>query len=78
MKLKEFGPPGGGARPKFYCVDPPLAMLLEMSSETLTKMPLKIYLKCHLNVIGNFIIKLKLTFLMPFKLLYHMSLQMCL
>ena len=24
MKLKEFGPPGGGARPKFYYVDPPL------------------------------------------------------
>ena len=24
MKLKEFGPPGG-ARPKFYYVDPPLA-----------------------------------------------------
>ena len=24
MKLKEFGPGGGGARPKFYCVDPPL------------------------------------------------------
>ena len=25
MKLKEFGPPGGGgARPKFYDVDPPL------------------------------------------------------
>ena len=26
MKLKEFGPPGGGARPKFYYVDPPLKM----------------------------------------------------
>ena len=26
MKLKEFGPPGGGARPKFYYVDPPLAI----------------------------------------------------
>ena len=25
MKLKEFGPPGGGTRPKFYYVDPPLA-----------------------------------------------------
>ena len=25
IKLKEFGPPGGGARPKFYYVDPPLA-----------------------------------------------------
>ena len=24
MKLKEFGPRGGGARPKFYYVDPPL------------------------------------------------------
>ena len=24
MKLKEFGPPGGDARPKFYYVDPPL------------------------------------------------------
>ena len=24
MKLKEFGPPGGGARPKCYYVDPPL------------------------------------------------------
>ena len=25
MKLKEFGPPGGGGvRPKFYYVDPPL------------------------------------------------------
>ena len=24
MKLKEFGPPGRGARPKFYYVDPPL------------------------------------------------------
>ena len=24
MKLKEFGPPGGGVRPKFYYVDPPL------------------------------------------------------
>ena len=24
MKLKEFGPPGGRARPKFYYVDPPL------------------------------------------------------
>ena len=24
MKLKEFGPQGGGARPKFYYVDPPL------------------------------------------------------
>ena len=24
MKLKEFGPPGGSARPKFYYVDPPL------------------------------------------------------
>ena len=27
MKLKEFGPPGGGARPKFYYVDPPLLPL---------------------------------------------------
>ena len=27
MKLKEFGPPGG-ARPKFYFVDPPLLSLL--------------------------------------------------
>ena len=27
MKLKEFGPPGGGARPKFYYVDPPLTVL---------------------------------------------------
>ena len=27
MKLKEFGPPGGGARPKFYYVDPPLCMI---------------------------------------------------
>ena len=28
MKLKEFGPPGGGgARPKFYYVDPPLALV---------------------------------------------------
>ena len=26
MKLKEFGPRGGGARPKFYYVDPPLLM----------------------------------------------------
>ena len=26
MKLKEFGPPGGGAHPKFYYVDPPLEM----------------------------------------------------
>ena len=25
MKLKEFGPPGEGARPKFYYVDPPLS-----------------------------------------------------
>ena len=25
MKLKEFGP-GGGARPKFYYVDPPLVL----------------------------------------------------
>ena len=24
MKLKEFMPPGGDARPKFYYVDPPL------------------------------------------------------
>ena len=24
MKLKEFGPGGGGAHPKFYYVDPPL------------------------------------------------------
>ena len=23
MKLKDFGPPGWGARPKFYYVDPP-------------------------------------------------------
>ena len=28
MKLKEFGPPGGG-RPKFYYVDPPLMMALD-------------------------------------------------
>ena len=28
MKLKEFGPPGGGARPKFYYVDPPLHSIL--------------------------------------------------
>ena len=28
MKLKEFGPPGGGgARPKFYYVDPPLIIV---------------------------------------------------
>ena len=28
MKLKEFGPPGGGgARPKFYYVDPPLEVV---------------------------------------------------
>ena len=27
MKLKEFGPPGEGARPKFYYVDPPLASI---------------------------------------------------
>ena len=26
MKFKEFGP-GGGARPKFYYVDPPLNVL---------------------------------------------------
>ena len=26
MKLKEFGPPGG-ARPKFYYVDPPTGMI---------------------------------------------------
>ena len=32
MKLKEFGPPGGGARPKFYYVDPPL--LTEMKDQT--------------------------------------------
>ena len=24
MKLKEFGRPGGGVRPKFYYVDPPM------------------------------------------------------
>ena len=27
MKLKEFGPPGGGAHPKFYYVDPRLFMM---------------------------------------------------
>ena len=28
MKLKEFGSPGGGGtRPKFYYVDPPLGMM---------------------------------------------------
>ena len=27
MKLKEFGPSGGGGRPKFYYVDPPLVTL---------------------------------------------------
>ena len=31
MKLKEFGP-GGGARPKFYYVDPPLHDLLQCYS----------------------------------------------
>ena len=30
MKLKEFGPPGGGARPKFYYVDPPLHIKLDV------------------------------------------------
>ena len=29
MKLKEFGPGGEGARPKFYYVDPPLASVNE-------------------------------------------------
>ena len=24
LNFLEFGPPGGGARPKFYYVDPPL------------------------------------------------------
>ena len=28
MKLKEFGPPGGGARPKFYYVDTPLITII--------------------------------------------------
>ena len=28
MKLKEFGPPGEGAHPKFYYVDPPLVIIL--------------------------------------------------
>ena len=28
MKLKEFGPQGGGARPKFYYVDPPLELMV--------------------------------------------------
>ena len=27
MTLKEFGPGGEGARPKFYCVDPPLLVV---------------------------------------------------
>ena len=44
MKLKEFGPPGGGARPKFYYVDPPLQWInyltkyLEIDSSNLTRM----------------------------------------
>ena len=32
MKLKEFGPPGGGARPKFYYVDPPLGTGLAVAN----------------------------------------------
>ena len=36
MKLKEFGPPGGGARPKFYYVDPPLLLLLSLTDATKT------------------------------------------
>ena len=36
MKLKEFGLPRGGARPKFYYVDPPLQVLyLPVPQETL-------------------------------------------
>ena len=33
MKLKEFGP--GGARPKFYYVDPPLVILFKRNIKSL-------------------------------------------
>ena len=33
MKLKEFGPPGGGAHPKFYYVDPPLLSFTEIHAK---------------------------------------------
>ena len=35
MKLKEFGPRGGGARPKFYYVDPPLKITFKIKIRTI-------------------------------------------
>ena len=50
MKLKEFGPPGGGARPKFYYVDPPLVITeYDLSSHSFTESEnLFSYLTWHL------------------------------
>ena len=46
MKLKEFGPPGGGARPSRPPLDPPMYMVTAAKSKDFSNMKTQLNEQC--------------------------------